>query len=280
MIKNAFIGLLAIVLVLGFIGCDDGNGNTDEVFKPTTNETISNDINSLGLVGTSVSSSNENIATAVILSGKIKITSVGNGSAIITVSENSKNAVINITVSSTGNIIIETIEKYSGNGQTGSASISVNKALYNEDGSEYTGIDKTVTAQFKYNKDPTSDVLTIGEIKNGILIIEFPEVLEAYLGDVTGDIVTEGLKDTYLSIGDSYSYALTLKIFPDPGGKNEVYFHYSNKDGTASWVKGGYEESQSYIQGWHFRLVGNSNVSSLDDLYELGYRWCYFDYEK
>jgi len=109
--KNAFFGLLTILLVFGLIGCDNGNGD-EEVFVASTNETISNDINTLGLIGTSVSSSNENVATVVIVSGKIKITSVGNGSVIITVTESSKNATINITVAKTGLITIGTITKY------------------------------------------------------------------------------------------------------------------------------------------------------------------------
>jgi len=113
--KNAIFGLLVFLLAFGFIGCDNGNENANEVFTSSTNETILNDINSLGLVGTSVSSSDVNIATAAISSVKIKITSVGEGSAVITVSESSKNAAINITVSKTGSITIGTIIKYSDN---------------------------------------------------------------------------------------------------------------------------------------------------------------------
>ena len=112
MIKNAVFGLLVILLAFSFIGCDNGNGDNNEVFTSSTNETISNDTNSLGLVGTTVSSSNENVAIAAITSGKVKITSIGNGSTIITVSEGLKNATINVTVSSTGNITIGNITKY------------------------------------------------------------------------------------------------------------------------------------------------------------------------
>jgi len=115
--KAVFLGLLVILLAFGFIGCDDSDGDNEETFTSSTNETISNDINSLGLVGTSVSSSNVNIATAVITSGKIKITSVGQGSAVITVIENSKNAIINVSVSKTGIITIESIVKYDTTGE-------------------------------------------------------------------------------------------------------------------------------------------------------------------
>jgi len=116
--KSAFFVLLVILLAFCYIACDNGDGSNEEVFTSTSNETISNDINSLGIVGTSVSSSNANIATAVISSGKIKITSVGQGSAVITVSESSKNATINVSVSEKGIITIGTIIKYSKNVKT------------------------------------------------------------------------------------------------------------------------------------------------------------------
>ena len=108
--KTVFFGLLVIGLAFSFIGCDN-NPNGDD-FTSSTNETISNDINTLGLVGTIVSSNNENIATAVILSDKIKITSVGNGSAVITVSEGTKKAAINVAITKTGSITIGLIQKY------------------------------------------------------------------------------------------------------------------------------------------------------------------------
>ena len=108
--KTVFYGLLALLLTFGFVGCD--NGSNGDSFTSSTNETISNDVVTLGLVGTSVTSSNTNVATADIVSGKIKITSVSDGSVVITVSESTKNATISIIVSKTGSITIETITKY------------------------------------------------------------------------------------------------------------------------------------------------------------------------
>ena len=105
------IVLIFLVVGLVFCGCDTGNDTND--FKSTVNNTVQNDVPTLGLVGTSVSSSNEGVATVEIASWKIKITSVSAGTAVITVSEGLNNATINITVSSTGSILIETIEKYS-----------------------------------------------------------------------------------------------------------------------------------------------------------------------
>lgn len=123
--KNA-IFVAVILLAYSFIGCDDGNGETNDVFTSSTNETVLNDISSLGLIGTSVSSSNVNIATAIISSEKIKITSVSQGSAVITVSENANSATINVTVSATGGITIGTITKYNNEETSASTLIITN----------------------------------------------------------------------------------------------------------------------------------------------------------
>jgi hypothetical protein len=115
--KRAFFVLVAGLV---FFGCDTGNDTND--FIASTNETISNDVTTLGLTGTSVSSDKPNVATAEITtSAKIKITSVSEGSAVITVSDaSSHNATINISVAKTGSITIGTIAKYAaGNGTTG-----------------------------------------------------------------------------------------------------------------------------------------------------------------
>ena len=146
--KNVFICFLTMLLVFGFIGCDNSNGD-EEVFVSSTNETILNDISSLGLVGTSVSSSNEDVVTVVIASGKIRITSIGNGSTVITVSENTKNATINISVSKTGIITIGTITKYVENVKmlignwTKTISTSVYLLVINNDGTWNVSINGT-----------------------------------------------------------------------------------------------------------------------------------------
>ena len=93
-------------------GNDNGNGEDGDDFIITTDETVLNDTATLGLVGTSVSSSDTSVATADIVSDKIKITSVSAGKAVITISSGSINAAINITVSNTGSIVIGNIQKY------------------------------------------------------------------------------------------------------------------------------------------------------------------------
>ncbi len=82
-------------------------------FESKTDNTTANDEATLGLVGTTVSSSDENVATAAIADGKIVITSVGAGEATITVKDASDNeATIAVTVAADGTITIGEITKY------------------------------------------------------------------------------------------------------------------------------------------------------------------------
>ena len=109
--KTVFFGLLVIGLAFGFIGCDENNGGDE--FISSTNDSTSNDVSTLGLIGTSVLSSNVNVVIVESPpAAKIKIISISEGSATIIVSEGSNNATINVTVSKTGSIAIGTIVKY------------------------------------------------------------------------------------------------------------------------------------------------------------------------
>jgi hypothetical protein len=82
-------------------------------FVPAVNDSVANDAATLGLVGTSVSSSATAVAAAAIDGGKIKITSASAGSATITVSDAANhNATIQVTVAASGSITIGTITKY------------------------------------------------------------------------------------------------------------------------------------------------------------------------
>jgi hypothetical protein len=112
--KNVFklFGIIALVFGLVLLGCNNGNGTTGNEFTASTNETVSNDVDTLGFIGTSVSSNKPNVATAEIVSGKIKITSVAEGTAVITVSAGSSTATINISISKTGSITVEAITKF------------------------------------------------------------------------------------------------------------------------------------------------------------------------
>ena len=109
--KTVFLILSVIMLIFCLIGCDPENG--DE-FTSSQNETIVNNVATLGLVGTSVTSNNTNVATVVITeTAKIKITSIAEGVAEITVSNVSGHrAKINVIVSKTGIITTGSILKY------------------------------------------------------------------------------------------------------------------------------------------------------------------------
>jgi hypothetical protein len=98
---------------------------TKYVFPSQTNNSSSNDLSTLGLVGNSVSTTNNAVATATISGGKIVITSVGVGSANIVVSDvNSNQATIAVSVANNGAITIGTITKYVFPTQTDSTTIN------------------------------------------------------------------------------------------------------------------------------------------------------------
>ena len=89
-------------------------------FTVSTNNNTSNDVATLGLVGTTANSSNTSVATAAITDGKIAITSVSAGTATITVRNASGNeAQIPVTVNANGTITIGTITKYNPNPSPG-----------------------------------------------------------------------------------------------------------------------------------------------------------------
>jgi hypothetical protein len=107
------IGLILFILGFVLFSCDTGNGTNENGFVSTTDDTISNDEITLGLIGTIVSSNKPNVATAEIMSGKIRVTSVSEGSAVLIVSNVSGHeATIPVTVSKTGSITIGRIVKF------------------------------------------------------------------------------------------------------------------------------------------------------------------------
>ena len=81
-------------------------------FAAATDDSTANDEATLGLTGTSVESSAPAVATAEIKDGKIAITSVAAGSAVITVKNGENTATIEVSVNSTGAIAIGKITKY------------------------------------------------------------------------------------------------------------------------------------------------------------------------
>jgi hypothetical protein len=80
-----------------------------------TDDTIANNVETLGLIGKRIDSSDDKIAAAEITydGDKIKITSKAAGTAVITVSNIIDNkATINVTIDSKGQIVIEDIAQY------------------------------------------------------------------------------------------------------------------------------------------------------------------------
>ena len=83
------------------------------VFAESTNSDTENTLATLGLIGTSVTSSDDTIATATITDGKIAITSKASGTATLTVTDkNSKTATIAVTVKGSGEVEVGTITKF------------------------------------------------------------------------------------------------------------------------------------------------------------------------
>jgi len=82
-------------------------------FTAATDNSTANDLTTLGLIGTVVTSSDTSVATAEIAAGKIAITSVKAGDASITVKNAAdKSATIAVSVSSSGKIEVGTITKF------------------------------------------------------------------------------------------------------------------------------------------------------------------------
>lgn len=82
-------------------------------FTASTNSDTANNLATLGLVGTTVTSSDATIATAELADGKIKVTSVKAGAATVTVKNaDEKTSEIPVTVKSSGEIEIRTIKKF------------------------------------------------------------------------------------------------------------------------------------------------------------------------
>ncbi|OMC89217.1 hypothetical protein BK128_04650 [Viridibacillus sp. FSL H7-0596] len=97
----------------GSTGGGSSSGGTGEItFTSTINSDIANNVDKLGLVGTSVSSSNEKVATVKITDGQIAVTSISVGTSIITIATDDKKATLEITVNANGSITIGTITKY------------------------------------------------------------------------------------------------------------------------------------------------------------------------
>jgi hypothetical protein len=166
---NFAYSLLAAVLALGLFGCPIEN----EEFVSSTNNSVSNNEATLGLIGDEVSSSNTNVATAVIASGKIVITSVAEGTATITVSEGANNATIPVTVAANGSITIGTIVKYAPGSNMTEVPIANVQLWDYANNTLYSG---SATVKLGYGDGEGLQYLTVGSVTDGIMTIDFSPV--------------------------------------------------------------------------------------------------------
>jgi len=218
--KNVFLGLLIILLAFSFISCgDDENGD----FISSTNDTTLNNVSTLGLVGTIASSSNTNVATVETPpTDKIKITSVSEGSAIITVSDGTNNATINVSVSKTGAITIGTIVKYSDNGQTGNTIVGFWEYIFPSNSAGYS--------RFQFNKDGTG-------LMHVTQVTDEGDILAPITLNIEYEIIDEKLTISYIGMDfeEEYDFELsadgnTLTIFDFEGMGNVAFTRKSSFD--------------------------------------------------
>lgn len=131
-------------------------------FASATNSDTTNDLVTLGLVGTKVESSADTIAKAEIKDGKIAITSVAAGDAEITVTDkNDKTAKIPVTVKSSGEVEVGTITKFTRSTPTASEKTNANTSTGTKGSVKVTGDGLTA---LEYSKDGTTfvDAATAG----------------------------------------------------------------------------------------------------------------------
>lgn len=131
-------------------------------FNSATNSDTTNDLVTLGLVGTKVESSADTIAKAEIKDGKIAITSVAAGDAEITVTDkNDKMAKISVTVKSSGEVEVGTIARFTRSAPTASEKTNANTSAGTKGSVKVTGDGLTA---LEYSQDGTNfvDAATAG----------------------------------------------------------------------------------------------------------------------
>jgi hypothetical protein len=271
------IVLFSIIFGLFFFGCN-GNDNVDK-FVVKTNEETNNDIATLGLVGTTVLSNNPNVATAEITeTAKIKITSVSEGIAGITVSDDAnRNATINISVSEIGSITIGNIVKYSSpepyDGQIFHYSIDMTIPAYVE-GEPVTTISTGTIKdrrQNNVNSDDPNVYIIVGSISNNKVTLSLPTTVD--------NSKLDNEKGPYVGIFGSWgidgtSQRLDLMCFNgDYMGDSVVIYSAAAKEDLAHDG-----DTLNVDAGWNFFIHPFDDgtrykVSSLDELYQKGFKW-------
>jgi hypothetical protein len=197
-------------------------------FVASTDDSTANSVLTLGLVGTNVSSSNSTVATAEIVAGKIKITSVSQGSATITVTESSTGhtATIPVSVSAAGSITIGTITKYVPDA-TQSNAIELTAGTWEE--GELTASSSvqwykiTVPAATTYyvygddyyssNNGVTSDIRVTAYAADGVTVLADCDAKDIGNSSVYGTISVSGGGVVYLKVIPYSSSSSTLGTY-------------------------------------------------------------------
>jgi hypothetical protein len=245
--------------------------NGSPVFEVTSDESIVNSVSILGLVGTSIVSSNPSVVTAEITTDtKIKITSVSDGNTTITVSNNFDNeAIISVTVSQTGQIIIGAITKFTYDGTPIiDDSISENITTATISGSTFS---------------PTGKKILLGSIDNNKVILSLPDsMVEDNLYTATDDGYGNNLNDTSIAYildfnieveieGDT-NYRLTLES-NSPNVRAPFLFYSTKEIPNYNVLHAGYVNIEI---GWNILIMEDGNyekVESLEWLFANGYKW-------
>jgi hypothetical protein len=245
--------------------------NGSPIFEVTSDESIANKVSILGLVGTLVVASNPSTAIAEITTDeKIKITSVSDGNTTITVSNNFGNeAIISVTVSQTGQIIIGAITKFTYDGTPViDDSISANITTATISGSTFF---------------PTGKNIPLGSIDNNKVILSLPDsMVEDNLYTSTSDTYGNNLNgasiayildfDIEVEIEGDTNYRLTLES--DSTNVRAPFLFYSTKEiPNYNVLYAGYVNIEI---GWNILIMEDGNyekVESLEWLFANGYKW-------
>ncbi|WLV24421.1 S-layer homology domain-containing protein [Aciduricibacillus chroicocephali] len=202
-------------------GGTGGDGGSTVTFTPSTNNSTANTTDVLGLVGTEVSSADENIATAEIdPDGNIAIKSVKAGSTTITVKDQDGNsATIPVIVKDNGDIELGQIDKY----KNEATDITLTKA---ERIKAVKGVDAVEgsTAKAATGKITYTDIDT-----EGVEAVEGSTAKAATGKVIFTDIDTEGVEAVEGSEAEAATGAITYSNIGNEGssvtiaGKEFVY---------------------------------------------------------
>jgi hypothetical protein len=280
------IALFALILCFALLSCDTGNEDT---FVESTNDNVSNNVDTLGLAGTSASSSNTDVATVVTPpQEKIVITSVGAGSAEITVSDGDDNAKINITVSETGSITVGEIVR----SKNGSIDFSEAKKY---DAVNGDGTDRSYDKCAGLFSDNSADLSTVFANSSYTVSISATNKVTLQMGTPNSTVL-------YSSsiIGTAFEISAGLQIYEIGGFRyghkpapsicwehetnpdNSISFIYANKDGTISGTDTSYADGTYTLmldlelkQGWNTALLtfNNKEITMVTGKPTSSYKW-------